>query len=265
MRRPIVTLLTDFGSSDAYVGILKGVILSRCAGVQLVDLTHGIDPQDVAGGALVLESAWSSFPKGTIHVAVVDPGVGSVRRPIAIRARGGFFVGPDNGVLSLAATAAGAPRTIRLDRRRFFATSVGGTFHGRDVFAPVAGHLAAGTPFARLGTPIDDPVTLEWPEVRRRAGRVRGEVVRVDRFGNLMTNLRPEDLAAFRGREVFVSIGKMRIRGVSDHYAAVPRGRTVALWNSWGRLEIAVRDGSAAKRLRASAGERVEVASRPPK
>ena len=265
MKRPVVTLLTDFGTRDAYVGILKGEILARSPEAQLVDLTHEIDPQDVLGGALILESAWSSFPKGTVHLAVVDPGVGSDRRPIVIRTRAGFFVGPDNGLLSLAAARAGNPRAVVLDRLGAFGKGVGKTFHGRDVFAPVAGHLAAGVALSRFGSRIPDPLTLAWPAPGRRSGRVIGEVVHIDRFGNLLTNLRPDDLGGFLASDLLVSIAKMRVRGVSDHYAAVPAGRLVALWNSWGRLEIALRDGSAAKRLGVLTGDRVEVSSRLPR
>jgi S-adenosylmethionine hydrolase len=260
-----VTLLTDFGERDGYAGILKGVILARCPNAQLVDLTHEIEPQDIMGGAFILANAVSAFPHGTIHLAVVDPGVGSERRPVVTRTRDFVLVGPDNGLLSLAAPSADGGRTYHLDRKRYFAPSVSGTFHGRDIFAPVAGHLAAGVPVSRVGTRIGDPVELAWPAPSRTRTGMTGEVVWIDRFGNLVTNFTREDLDDFRTKALFVSIRRMRIPGVSDSYAAVPVGRPVALWNSSGRLEVALRDGSAAHRLKAVRGDRVEIKLRSPR
>ncbi|MEA2626300.1 MAG: hypothetical protein QOD06_2345 [Candidatus Binatota bacterium] len=256
---PVVSLLTDFGERDGFVGVIRAVILGICPRARLVDLTHEVRPQDVVGGALVLENAVEYFPPGTVHLAVVDPGVGGARRPIVIETERFLLVGPDNGLLSLAAERSPRRRVVHLDRSSWFRESGSRTFHGRDVFAPVAGHLAAGTPAAELGSEIEEYEHVVLPVPRSIDGAVEGQVIHVDRFGNLISNLRQEDLAAFRDSELSVSIAGVRIRGIVTHYAAVREGGTLALWNSWGRLEIAVRNGSAARHLRAHPGDRVEV------
>ena len=259
---PVVTLLTDFGARDGFVGIVKGVLLSLCPQARLIDLSHDVPPQDVLGGALVLAGAVRWFPRGTVHLAVVDPGVGSGRRPIAVETPEYTLVGPDNGLLSLA--AAGVPKRtiVHLDRPEAFLPETGNTFHARDVFAPVAARIAAGTPVSDLGSPVSGMEELSLPVPRLVDGVLEGQVVYVDRFGNLMTNLGRADLDAFRPEEVSVSIRDVQIAGLSTHYSAVREGAPVALWNSQERLEVAIRNGSAARHLRVRAGDRVEVRRR---
>jgi S-adenosylmethionine hydrolase len=255
----IVTLLSDFGERDGYVGVVKGVLLGICPTATVVDLSHEVAPQDVVGGALVLESAVAYFPRATIHVAVVDPGVGTERRPILIETADFVLVGPDNGLLSLAAARSPLRSVVHLDRPQFHLTAPGRTFHGRDVFAPAAAHYARGVPREEMGSEIADVERLPSLEPRRREDEIEGQVIHVDRFGNLVSNVRPQDLAAFRDGAVSISIGGMQLLEISPHYSAVREGKALALWNSWGRLEVAVRNGSAARHLRARSGDRVQV------
>ena len=221
---------------------MKGVIAQRAPSVAVVDVTHGIPPQAVLVGALVLQQAAPYFPRGTVHVAVVDPGVGTARRPLCIETDAGYFVGPDNGVLSLAADAAGIRRIVELTEERFFLPKRSHTFHGRDVFAPVAAALATGTPPAALGPEPRDFERVRLPAPRTADGVVHGEIVYVDHFGNLLSNLSPE---VFPARRFVVSVGDVWVDGVSPTYAAGAPGAVLAVVSSFGLLEIAVRDGSA--------------------
>lgn len=239
---PLVTLLTDFGTADGYVGEMKGVILSALSEARVVDISHDIAPQDVESARLAVARYWRRFPPGTVHVVVVDPGVGSPRPAIAVASDRRFLVGPDNGVLSPALLVAGA-RVVSLPVPAFASA----TFHGRDVFAPAAALLAAGTPLDALGPVHDTPVVRRTPEAKRLPdGSVVGEVIAVDRFGNLITNL-----MAPRG-------GVVEIAGhtvpLVRAYADVPTGALAALVGSSGLVEVAVRDGSAARLLSAARG-----------
>jgi S-adenosylmethionine hydrolase len=254
---PLITLTTDFGLTDPFVGIMKGVLATRAPGVPVVDVTHGVPPQDVVAGALVLQHATPWFPRGSVHVAVVDPGVGSARRALCIETADACFVGPDNGVLTLAAPAAARRRTVLLADDRFFLSRRSHTFDGRDVFAPVAAALATGTDAAALGPGCDDPIELELPQPLLEARRGHGHVVYVDHFGNLVTNL-PGDHASVRGARC-VRVGEIAVGGVARTYADVAPGAPVALVNSWGLLEIAVRDGSARAKLGVGRGTAVTV------
>ena len=253
----LITLTTDFGTADPWVGIMKGVIADRAPGVAVIDVTHGIPPQDVLAGALVLRHAVPYFPPGTVHVAVVDPGVGTSRRALCVVTERELLVGPDNGLLSLA--AAGARHIIELTEERFFLSPRSVTFHGRDVFAPVAAALATGTVPGALGPAVSDMERLDIPLVAAVSGGLRGQVIYVDRFGNLTTNIAEEALAAFSRSDVSISIAGARLCGVAVSYGAVARGRAVAVVNSWGLLEIAVRDGSASAVLGARVGDPVTV------
>lgn len=245
MRR-IITLLTDFGTADGFVGAMKGVILARAPDAQVVDLTHEIPPQSIHHGAWALREAAGMFPANTVHVAVVDPGVGTARRPVLIAENEQLFVGPDNGVLTLAATGG---RAWHLDRREVFRNVVSNTFHGRDVFASVAGHLAAGTAPDRCGSPIASWCKLHEPRPARRGHGVEGQVVHTDRFGNLITNIDRQWLESERAWEVRVEallVGPLR-----STFGDVEPGQWVAYMGSSGRVEVAVRDGSAAEAARA--------------
>jgi S-adenosylmethionine hydrolase len=236
-------LLTDFGTADGYVGAMKGVLLSICSDVHIVDLTHEILAGDVRAGAFALVTSAPLFPRGTIHVAVVDPGVGTARRALLVEAGGAFFVGPDNGIVSLAAPV---PRTVwSLDRAEWFRQPTSTTFHGRDVFAPVAAHLAGGVAPERLGTRVDGMLELRVPTAERRGDDVSGEVVHVDRFGNVITSLHARDLRGTEPARV-VEIGERRERiPLLATYGSAPAGTLLALVGSSGYVEIAVSSGSA--------------------
>ena len=259
MPSSIITLLTDFGIADAFVGIMKGVILGIDREADVVDLTHGIPPQRVLPGALILRSAVPFFPAGTVHVAVVDPGVGSARRPIVVETREGFLVGPDNGVLSLAAAVLGLRQIRLIENEAFLRQPVSQTFHGRDIFAPVAAHLSRGVTPDTLGPRLDSLVELAVPEPRSSAAGVHGEVIYVDHFGNLLTNITAGALAHFPVQRVSVSINGKPVAGPVTAYAAVPEGAALAIVGSWGVVEIAVRGGSAAQTFAAGPGTPVTV------
>jgi S-adenosylmethionine hydrolase len=258
----VITLTTDFGQRDPWVGIMKGVILRVIHDVQLVDLTHEIAPHDIMEAALALEAAAPFFPDRTVHLAVVDPGVGSPRRALALSTRGHLFVGPDNGLFT--------PFLEGRDWRavEIQATSLGGaqpsrTFHGRDIFAPVAARLAAGASLASLGPQVRDPVRLRWPVASRTAEGLVGEVVHVDRFGNLVTSIRAEDLgpgAAPRLGNIAIDVGRESLTLVGT-YADIPRGRAAGLIGSSGRLEISMREASAAAALGLGRGDWVILRS----
>lgn len=259
---PVVTLLTDFGERDGYVGIVKGVLLGICPTARIIDLSHDIAPQDVTEGALVLASAVAYFPPRTIHLAVVDPGVGTERRAVLIETDGFVLIGPDNGLLSLAAERGPVRSVVHLDQRRYHLAAPSQTFHARDVFAPAAGHRALGVPATELGTAVDGFERLTLPKLRKLEDTIEGQVIHVDRFGNLVCNVQHEDVDAFRADRFSINIGGVQLPEVSPHYSAVREGKVLALWNSWGRLEIAVRNGSAARQLRARCGDRVQVKRR---
>ena len=237
MTRPIVTLLTDFGTADGYVAEMKGVLLSSVPDVLLVDVSHDIAPQEVESARLALARYWRRFPPGTIHLVVVDPGVGSDRAALAIASDGRLLVGPDNGVLSPALLAPGA-RAVALPVPAHAAA----TFHGRDVFAPAAVQLAMGVPLDSLGQPADEPLLHRTPEpVLRPDGSLQGIIIAIDRFGNAITNC-----LSLRGG--VVEVGGLALP-VRHTYSDVERGAPVALVGSSGLVEIAVRDGNAARVL----------------
>ena len=243
--RPIVTLLTDFGTADGYVAEMKGVLLTHAPDATLVDVSHEIPAHDVEGARLAVARYWRRFPRGTVHAVIVDPGVGSARAALAIESDGRFLVGPDNGVLSPALLAANA-RVVALP----LPPRAAPTFHGRDVFAPAAAQLATGTPLDALGEPMEDPVVRRTPEARRLSdGGIEGSVIAIDRFGNAITNL------------VTLGGGAIEIEGralpLQRVYADVAPGAPLALVGSNGLVEIAVRDGNAAARLGLVRGARV--------
>lgn len=235
--RPIVTLLSDFGTADGYVAEVKGTIMSRAPEAVLIDVAHDVPAHDIEAGRLAIARYWRKFPSGTVHFAVVDPGVGSARRALAVESDGRFLVGPDNGLLSPALLLGGA-RAVELP----VPAGASPTFHGRDVFAPAAALLAAGSPVDALGLPVTDPEVRRTREARRVAdGAIEGAVITVDRFGNAVTNL----LAAHGG---VVEVGTLRLP-VLRTYADVAPGTPLALVGSSGLIEIAVRGGNAAALL----------------
>lgn len=244
-----IALLTDFGYQDAYVGVMKAVIHARLPGAAIFDLTHGVPAQDIRNGALQLLSAAPFAPENTAFLAVVDPGVGSERRPIILRSGGRLFVGPDNGLLWPAAAHFGEPEAWVADRAEFYLPSVGSTFHGRDVFAPIAAALAGGTEPGELGSRIADPVRLEFPQPQREGELLRGEVLLIDGFGNAVTNLLPADLHNPPPRGARFGVRGVEVTGPSACYAAVESGEPVVVVGSLDYYEVAVRDDSAASAL----------------
>lgn len=237
MIRPIITLLTDFGTADGYVAEMKGVLLTLAPDAQVVDVTHDIVPQDVDQARLTLARVWRRFPSGTIHVAVVDPGVGTSRRALAVASAEHYFIGPDNGVLSPALVMGGA-KAVELP----VPARASATFHGRDVFAPAAAAIARGEALESLGETVVDPLVRRTPEPRREPdGTIVGEVILLDRFGNAVTNI-----FGLRAGVVEVAGNAIAIRRT---YADVPPGALVAVVGSTGFIEIAVRDGDAGRKL----------------
>ncbi|HEU5260565.1 MAG TPA: SAM-dependent chlorinase/fluorinase [Gemmatimonadales bacterium] len=245
---PLITLLTDFGTADSYVGEVKGVLLSRVHGAQLVDITHHAPPGDIRAGQYILSRVWHRFPQGAVHLAVIDPGVGTERRALAVEAEGHYFVAPDNGLLScLPATAHFVSLPIP--------PGAAPTFHARDVFAPAAAQLAHGASLTHLGQPITDPYRSPLPAPYHDGGAVVGEVVYVDRFGTLVSNI-PGELVE---PGVRVRVGETEVGVLARTFGDVARGQLVALVGSGGTVEIAVRDGSAARLLGVGVGAEVRA------
>lgn len=259
---PIIVLLTDFGTHDSFVGVVKGVICQRCPGAQIIDLTHAIAPQDVVQAGYVLADSWKFFPPGTVHVAVVDPGVGSDRRIIAARLGGQIILAPDNGLLTAILTEHQPDEIRHVNNGAIFLKSISRTFHGRDIFAPCAGALAAGMPLADVGPTIDDPLLLNLPQpIEGADGGIDGQVILVDRFGNLLTNV-PGPMLPLRP---IIDVSDRRISGLVRHYSEAPAGELLAIIGSHGRLEISVNQGSAASVLGLGCGARVRIESGLPK
>lgn len=260
-----ITLLTDFGLKDGYVGVMKGVIWSIAPDAQIADLTHLIGPQNVLEGALALERAAPYFPPGTVHLAVVDPGVGTRRRPIAGRLGEHFFVGPDNGLCTLlvqrARQAGQALQFVHLDQPRFWLHEISHVFHGRDIFAPVAAHLVIGVGLDALGTPIDDPIMLALPRPQKIGNSWHGQVIMVDNFGNLSTNLEREHLAQLGvDRNSFrVQVAGQQVRGLMSTFGDAPPGQLVALFGEAHDLCVCIVNGNAAAALGVEVGAAVEV------
>jgi S-adenosylmethionine hydrolase len=252
-------LTTDFGLADHFAGTMKGVILSIVPGAEIVDITHSISAFEIIEGAFAIAQAYRYFPKKTVHVVVVDPGVGTARRPLIAEAAGQYFVAPDNGVLSM--VYARAKHKVRaITSEKHFLKPVSATFHGRDVFAPTAAHLAKGTPPARFGKPVADYCRLKFAEPVRTGKRVwQGAVLKVDHFGNLITNLHAEEFPGVRTRPFQLTCGQAAITELSETFAQGKTGEAVLVVGSSGYLEIAANQGSAAKLLGCAAGAPVEL------
>jgi S-adenosylmethionine hydrolase len=262
-----IALLTDFGTSDPYVGVMKGVMLGLCPAATFVDLTHAIAPQNVRQAAFALWTAYRYFPPDTVFLAVVDPGVGSTRRAIAVETARGRFVGPDNGLFGDVLAEVGSWRAVALDPARVALAGASFTFHGRDLFAPAAARLAAGAPLESLGTPLDTLVTLPPPAFASEPGALTGEVIYIDHFGNVVTSLgqfawqsdgslrlsprlRPgADSLSVPANHLTITIGQQRYAAIVSTYAHSAPGDSLALINSAGMLEIAVNQGHAARQL----------------
>ncbi len=259
---PIVTLLTDFGVESTYPAQMKGVILGRCPQAVPVDLSHGVPRHDIRTAAFMLAASVEAFPEGTVHVGVVDPQVGTPRRVLAASHRGSLFVAPDNGLLTVVLrndSAGDEASVVSVENETFFRTEVSSTFHGRDIFAPVAGALACGTPLGELGPPAGEYGRIDMPTARRDGPTLRGEVLYVDPFGNLVTNVPAAELEGVDRASLKVRLAGAVIDGLCRAYSDVPAGMLLAYIGSAGLLEVAVNRQSAATRLGAEIGTPVVV------
>lgn len=258
MNKSTITLLSDFGYDDHYVASMKGAILAITSEVNLVDVTHNIPPQDIEAAAYMLNQYWGDFPQGTIHLCVVDPGVGGERKPIAVAFDGRVYVGPDNGIMTPLVQKSHRWKARHLDNEGFYASNPSSTFHGRDIFAPVAGHLAAGAEFDELGSKLLDIEMLDSQPVLMGSSSIQGRIIHVDRFGNLITNIRKQHLqwAELSLQECGFSAGGQIIAEYVRTYGEAGTD-PVFLFGSNGYLEIAVRNGSAARGLNLGRGTEV--------
>jgi len=268
---PVITITTDFGTEDAYVPAMKGAMLSICPEARFVDVTHEISPQDVMEAAFVLQSAHPYFPDKVVHLVVVDPGVGTDRRAVALRAKDQWFVGPDNGVFPLVLDQAPPDAMVELDDPDYWRSgSPSTTFHGRDIFAPAAAHLAAGRSVEEIGTPIDDLEPLRWAQPSTASQTVQGWIVHVDHFGNCITNIRRSTLAeaaeletsdppleAFPPFKAFT--GNTTLQELHPTYGAVPEDDPLLLFGSTGYLEVAANGGNAAELLDIRKGDSIKL------
>jgi len=260
--RPVIALLTDFGGADHYAGTMKGVMLGICPDATLVDITHEIPAHDVTAGALELAAAYKYFPAGTIFVAVVDPGVGSARRGVAADTGDYRFVAPDNGVLTLVLRESPAKKIVELTERRYARPTVSRTFEGRDRFAPAAAWLAKGIDLTALGRSAGAIHRIELPQPVVGADRIEGEVVRVDHFGNLVTNIRRKVFETLAGGAIEIRVAGHEVPRVVSTYADASPGEVCALFGSTDHLEIAASGASAAAALDLKRGATVQVARR---
>ncbi|HUT64289.1 MAG TPA: SAM-dependent chlorinase/fluorinase [Anaerolineae bacterium] len=256
----IITFTTDFGTRDPYIGMLKGIVLTANPHAYLVDITHEIPAHDIVNAAFTLVRSYQYFPIGTIHVAIVDPGVGGQRKNIAMMTERYIFVGPDNGIFSLVLSKE-KPREIReIKNPPFILKTISDTFHGRDIFAPCAGHLSAGKMFTDIGPVIRRLKNLKYPEVTRDGNKLMGEVVAIDSFGNMITNITRHTYNSFSGKmrtEIF--FGAVRFDRIMRHYEDVVQGSPLVLFGSSGYMEVSMNEGSAAVYFMASVGSPVTI------
>jgi S-adenosylmethionine hydrolase len=259
MPAPLITLTTDFGLSDYYVGAMKGVILSICPRARIVDVSHGVGAFEIAEAAFTLSQAYRYFPRGAVHVVVVDPGVGTSRRPILAQAAGQHFIAPDNGVLSMI-YAREKHKVRAISNASYFLQPVSNTFHGRDIFAPVAAHLAGGIPPARFGKLVADYLRLDFDKPARSGRRTwTGAILKVDRFGNLVTNFSAEDFPDLDKRAFEMAVGAQRIDAFARNYAEHGPGEAFLILGSANYYEISMYQSSAAKLLGCAAGAPLEL------
>jgi S-adenosylmethionine hydrolase len=257
---PIITLLTDFGLKDPYVASMRGVILSINPKSALVDITHQVNSHDIKEGAFILGQTYSNFPKGTIHLSVVDPGVGSTRKPILIVTKNYFFVGPDNGLFTIALRTERVKQAVVLTNQKFFRSEISSTFHGRDIFAPVAAYLSLGVKPESFGPSTKSWHEISFPDPATKQGKLIGEIVHVDAFGSLVSNIDCKGLLQFsKGRSLVTKIGKRTMRGLKQGYWEGRKDEPMVLIGSGGLLEISVREGNAQKLLRARRGDPIIV------
>jgi hypothetical protein len=260
MRHSFITLLTDFGTKDHYVASMKGTVLSINPQCTLIDITHHVSPHDIKEGAFILANAYSFFPKGTIHLSVVDPGVGSPRKPILLVTTNYFFVGPDNGLFTFALKREKAKKVVALTNQKFFLSQVSTTFHGRDLFAPVAAHLSLGVKPEAFGPELNSWVEFDFEKPRIRGRKLIGEILHIDAFGNLISNINEEQLFHFvKDHSFVIRTGERDIQGLKKGYWEGKRNEPMALIGSGGFLEISVREGNAQRMSKIKKGDKIIV------
>jgi hypothetical protein len=258
MKEPVITLLTDFGLADHYVAAMKGVILGICPHARLIDITHQIAPFSISEGAYTLAQAWRYFPRGTVHLAVVDPGVGSARLAMVAEMEGHRFVAPDNGLLTMVLASGRHAKIREVTARRYFREPVSNTFHGRDIFAPVAAHLAKGLALARVGKRLVDPITGEFAQPTQLPdGGWRGTVLSVDRFGNVITNFDWASFSEIARRSFSLKLTTRTLTEFNSTYASTATGTPFVIQGSSGYLEVSINKSSAAASLKAAPGATV--------
>jgi S-adenosylmethionine hydrolase len=263
MKNPIITLLTDFGTKDHYVASMKGAILNINPRCLLIDISHQVSSHDIREGAFILANAYSYFPKGTIHLSVVDPGVGGLRKPVLLATQNYYFVGPDNGVFTMIAQKERVKQIIVLDQQKYHLSKVSATFHGRDIFAPVAAYLSLGIKPIAFGHKIEslEGFGFKGPVIKK--GKLLGEILHVDIFGNLVSNIDEGRLFRFiEGNSFVIRVGRKTIRGLKRGYWGGKREEPIALFGSGGFLEISVREGNAQKALKVKRGDPVEISTK---
>jgi S-adenosylmethionine hydrolase len=258
-QEPIITLTSDFGVSDGYVASMRGVLLKLCPRARLVDISHDVPRHEILPTALIMEATIPYFPAGTVHLVVVDPGVGSTRRALALAAAGQYFVGPDNGVFTPFLQEDVSAGAVAIEEKRFRLRPFSSTFHGRDLFAPAAAHIARGSDYRSLGPAVDDPVKFQWPGTSLNGDELAGVVLHVDHFGSCITSIKAEDLPGWEA--YYVRCCGVDFGPLKRHYAEVVSGAPLALINSMGRLELAIAQGNAAVALGIKAGDDVRVAA----
>ncbi|MDY6856314.1 MAG: SAM-dependent chlorinase/fluorinase [Thermodesulfobacteriota bacterium] len=260
MRRSIITFITDFGTKDGYVGVMKGVILKINPDVRFIDISHEISAQDILEASFVLKNSYDYFPDRSIHLVVVDPGVGSKRQAVAIEGENHFFIGPDNGVFSFIYEIGRIRRVVRLNNNRYFLSNISNTFHGRDIFAPVAAYLSLGTPLEDFGPVCKDLIQVSLPQPEVEEGIITGTIIHIDRFGNLISNISEVLFTESIGRDKYtIWIGDQMIDEVQDSYCEVKQGEILAIFGSSGYLEISKRDQNAKALLGLNKGSEIRI------
>lgn len=259
MSSSIITLLTDFGQRDGFVGTMKGVILGICPQAKIVDISHEIEPQNINAGAFVLNTSYKYYPSGTIHVVVIDPGVGSGRRIVCVLAFEQYFLAPDNGVLRYIYLECPEFEIVQVSNKKYFLSRISQTFHGRDIFAPVAAYLAQGTDFRDLGPPVTDFDRGRLPELTDTPQSVQGEIVYIDHFGNLISNIPFEKLEKYKLKAATIQLKQWTINGLSNSYTDGNNDKPIGLIGSSGFLEISLNLGSAKETLQCSEGDKIRV------
>ncbi|MBN1292087.1 MAG: SAM-dependent chlorinase/fluorinase [Candidatus Latescibacteria bacterium] len=256
----LVTLTTDFGTKDPYAGIIRGMVYTTNLNAKIIDITHDIPPHDVVSAAFTIVRAYEFFPTGTVHIAIVDPKVGSKRKNIAVKTDRYIFIGPDNGIFSLVLGDDDAIEIREIVNPTFLQDKISSTFHGRDIYAPCAGHLSAGRDFSEIGPVLNRLKKLVYPQPEQNGNILKGEIVSIDSFGNLISNISIHAFNTFAGkRKIEVSFAAERFRKIMDHYSQAQKGTPLVLFGASGYLEISMNEGNAASYFMTSIGSTVTV------